>query len=355
MSGEQTRDVAEWIDDDSSVAITVVVPARNERSNLPGLIDVIESQTLRPREVVVVDGGSTDGTREWLEEAAASRPWLVVLSNPEHTTPRSLNLGIAEASSPIVARMDGHARYAPTYLARVAETFAEHPEVVGVGGSMESVGHGAWGEAIAAVLRRSIGLGGARHRVGGNGGPIDHVFSGAYRRDHLIEIGGYDPSFVVNQDFECDCRLRARGGVIWLEPSATCTWFVRDNVPALARQTFRYGFYRARTIMVHPDSVRARHLVPPLVILGPLALGLASARLGALAFGAYLVGALSAGAMAARADAASAWRGALVLPVVHLSWGAGLLGGLVAHRSARHHSFAGAGEFRKNRQSVGGG
>lgn len=327
------------------LAVSVVVPVRNERPNLPGLMDVIESQTLAPREVVVVDGASTDGTREWLEQAATSRPWLVVLSNPEHMTPRSLNLGIARASSPIVARMDGHARYAPTYLERVVETFAEHPEVVGVGGSMESVGHGSWGEAIAAVLRRPVGLGGARHRVGGHGGPIDHVFSGSYRRDRLVEVGGYDPSFVANEDFECDCRLRARGGVIWLEPSAMCTWFVRDNIAALARQISRYGFYRARTILVHPASMRARHLVPPCHRgAGRPWPGVPSTRRQRVR-GVPPRRPVNRGKVA-HGDGASAWRGAVVVPAVHLSWGCGLLGGLIAHRDARHHRFAGASELR---------
>src|SRR5688500_7151252 len=62
--------------------LSVVIPVRNELPRLPAVLEGLERQHLQPDEVVIADGGSTDGTREWLEAAARSRSWLRVVDNP---------------------------------------------------------------------------------------------------------------------------------------------------------------------------------------------------------------------------------------------------------------------------------
>lgn len=64
----------------------LATPVQNEIANLPMLLDGIEQQHTRPLVWFVVDDGSTDGSRQWLEDAAKSREWLVVRSAPEKST-----------------------------------------------------------------------------------------------------------------------------------------------------------------------------------------------------------------------------------------------------------------------------
>ncbi len=318
----------------TDVRVSVVVPARNERNTLPVLIEAIERQTLAPFEVLVADGESDDGTRAWLIEAGRTRPWLRTVDNPQRTISHGMNAAIAQASGDIVARMDTHAIYAPDYLAEVVSVFQSHPEVVAVGGAMATEGKGPWGRAIASVLSRPFGLVGAKHRVGGEGGPVDHAFSPAYRRTAVQDAGGFDPAFLANEDFELDQRLRKNGGVVWLHTGAKCTWFVRESPKALAKQMFNYGFFKARTLRVHPDSLRMRQLAPPVLIALLASITLVNRRAGLATTTAYLGAAGGLGARAARADQTSAWRAAVAVPVVHLGWGAGFYAGLVKHRRA---------------------
>lgn len=314
--------------------ISVVIPSRNELRRLPAVLAGVEAQVLTPDEVIIADGMSDDGSREWLARAAESRSWLKVIDNPRRTIPAALNTALDIATGDLVARMDTHADYSPCYLQELVHLLVRNDQVVGAGGAMESAGHGPWGRAIAATLRRPFGMGGASHRVGGPAGPVEHVFSGCYRRGVLLAAGGFDERLLANEDFELDVRLRERGDIIWLHPGARSTWYVPESIPGLARKMLRYGRYKALTLRLHPTTVRARQLVPPVLISGLVGLTLWRPRRGAAAAAVYLGLAGAAGAGAAAVDGASPWRGALVPPIVHLTWGSGLLAGLV--RSARH-------------------
>lgn len=313
----------------SEPRLSVIVPVRNELPRLPAVMAGIDRQHRRPDEVIVADGMSTDGSRPWLQAAAQERPWLIIVDNPAYVIPTALNLALAAASGDLVARMDAHVDYDVDYLDRLVQLLMSRPDVVGAGGAMETAGQGPWGRAIAATFRRRIGLGGAPHRGPGAGGPIAHVSTGCYRRRALLDVGGYDERLLANEDFELDTRLRKAGGIMWLEPSARSTWYVRDSLSAVSRQMWRYGYHKALTLRLHPRSLKARQLAPPVLVAGLATLFLARPRFGAGAAAAYLIGAGAVGTGASWADGASLWRGALVPPVVHLSWGAGLLAGLV--------------------------
>ncbi|MDQ6839901.1 MAG: glycosyltransferase family 2 protein [Actinomycetota bacterium] len=317
------------------LSVAVIVPIRNERRRLPELLQAIEDQTLRPDEVVIVDGRSTDGSRSWLHAAMHSRPWLRLIDNPTRVIPDALNRGVQATSADIVARMDAHAMYDCDYLEQLVDVLAIHSEVAGAGGAMRTTGSGPWGSAIASVLRRPWGLGGAPHRVGGVGGPVDHTFCTAYRRSAVLAVGGWDRHLLANEDVELDFRVAATEGPIWLVPQAGSTWRTRETPGALVRQMWRYGYYRARTAHLHPRTLKARHLVPVVVVTAIPALGLLRPRWGAALAFSYVVGATGMGALGARRDHASGLRGGIVVPVVHVAWGAGMVVGLVRHVGAR--------------------
>ncbi|MCY7396082.1 MAG: glycosyltransferase family 2 protein [Nocardioides sp.] len=311
-------------------SVDVIVPLRNEAHTIPAFLAMLRAQTLPPRTVIVADGMSEDASRTLLRAAQERMPELRlrIIDNPERIVPAALNACLREVGSAVVARMDTHAEYDPEYLATVVQCLAERPDVAGVGGAMSTRGRGVWGQAIASTLRRPWGLGGARHRVGGASGPIPHVFSGCYRTEALRSIGGWDERFHANEDFEADTRLREAGHQLWLEPRARSTWFVRESPSKLAVQMWRYGYFKALTLRLHPDALQVRQLAPPALVVVLVAGSLVDRPRTVGVAGIYLSLTAVLGARASAQDGSSMIRGAVVPAIVHLSWGSGLLAGL---------------------------
>ena len=73
--------------------------------------------------------------------------------------------------------------------------------------------------AVAAAMTSPIGVGQASFHVGGEEGPAPTVYLGAFRREVLERLGGYDETFLRAQDWELNHRIRESGGVVWFTPS----------------------------------------------------------------------------------------------------------------------------------------
>jgi succinoglycan biosynthesis protein ExoA len=316
---------------DGNLRVSVVVPVRNEELRVPAILCAIEAQSLAPQEVIFVDGGSTDGTRQWLEVAKSCRPWMSVLDNPDQVIPAALNRAAASLDCDVIARMDAHVDYPSKYLESLVDVLRENPHVAGVGAPYETRGEGTWGEAIAAVLRRPWGHGGAGHQSGTKPGPINHTRWTAYRLPAVQAAGGWDRQMLVNEDEEMDFRVR-EWGPIWLVPTVKSVWYVRNSPKALVRQMWRYGYFRAVTLRLHPETLNTRVLAPPMLALLMAGMTVLSPKQGVRLSAGYLATAGLLGAASAHQDGASAWRGATVLPIVHLVYGCGFVVGWLTNK-----------------------
>jgi glycosyltransferase involved in cell wall biosynthesis len=103
---------------DASVDVSVLVPVLNEERHIRETVAAMQAQSFEGSlELLFADGGSSDRTREILEELAASDSRIRVLDNPRRRTASGLNVGLREARGEYVARMDAHTYYSPTYIA----------------------------------------------------------------------------------------------------------------------------------------------------------------------------------------------------------------------------------------------
>jgi hypothetical protein len=326
--------------------VSVIMPVRNAARHLrAALAAVLGGRYPAERmEVLVVDGRSTDDTRRIVAEVATADPRVRLLDNPGRTAPCGLNVGLRAARGEVVVRLDGHAAPAPDYVPACVDALRRTGAAM-VGGPLVGRGETPFGRAVALATATPFGAGDARFRVGGAAGPTDTVYLGAWPRATLERVGPFDEGLARNQDYELALRIRAAGGIVWLDPAIRSTTVTRDGPLALARQYLGYGAGRAGTVARHPGSLRARQAVPALFVALLALLGLVGAgrpaargalRRLALAYGLALgLASLSAGR---GAEVGVGLRLPLAYATMHLAWGAGFWLGLARELPRRRRA-----------------
>lgn len=312
----------------SDARVSVIVPARQAAATLTAAVTSVLAQEPAPHELVIAVGPSTDGTELVAAELAAVLPSVRVVANPSGRTPDGLNVALAATDGEVVARVDAHAELPAGYLATAVAALRE-TGAGNVGGLQVPVADAGFAAAVACAMRSPLGTGGAAYRSATEPGPVDTVYLGVFRREALDAVGGFDPTFVRNQDAELNLRLRAAGYTVWLEPSLRVTYHPRSTVRGLALQYTQYGRWRRLTARKHPGSLRPRQLIPPLAVVGLVGAGSLSAvsrnPWPALVAGGGYLGALLAGGAHAAKGLRQAPATALALGTMHLSWGVGFL------------------------------
>ena len=322
--------------------VSVVVPCYNERATIGLLLDALYAQTY-PRqqmEVIIADGRSTDGTREAIAAWQQAHPDLTVrvVDNPPRIIPAGLNRAIAAARGEIIVRLDAHAVPAEDYVARsVAALQAGRGDNVGGRWDIRPQHAGWMARSIAAAAAHPWAVGDARYRYSQRAGQVDTVPFGAFYRSLVERIGPFDESLLSNEDYEFNARLRAHGGRIWFDPRIRSVYFARPSLHALARQYWRYGYWKVQMLRRYPHTLRWRQLLPPLFVALLVIFALLSpwvwwAR-GLLALQAGLYGAVLLGMglqTAWRARAPRLFVGVpLAAATMHLAWGAAFWWGLL--------------------------
>lgn len=264
-----------------SGSISIVIPCLNEADHLPRALEAIARQDLRPFEVLVVDAGSDDGSPALVEAYATRHPELGVrvIRGNWNAIPAVLNAGIEAAKGDIIVRLDGHSVPAPDYLRRV--TLALDETRAGVAGGIWRVVPGAEttvARAIACAVSHPLGAGDAVYRIAKRATgrtSVDTVPFGCFRRETWERLGGFNEGLLTNEDYEFNYRVRSSGLQVVLDSSVECEYVARSTLSALARQYFRYGWWKAQMLKANPASLRLRQAIPALFapVLVALAIG----------------------------------------------------------------------------------
>ena len=305
--------------------VSIVIPARDEEEALPvALASVLGQDYGGAMETIVADGSGGPATADVVRTRF---PGVRLVPNPEQHTPAGLNRAVRAASHGIVVRCDARCELPPDYV-RQAVASLQRTGAANVGGRQCPIGTTRFTRAVALAMTTPLGAGDARYRIGGEEGPADTVFLGVFRREALEAAGGFDESLHRNQDYELNWRLRERGETVWFDPALAVRYRPRENLRALARQYFDYGWWKRVMLRRHPRSLRWRQLAAPALALGLAAsAALAAAgmvRAGAVLPGAYVLTLLShAGATALGRGGAATLLLPPVLATMHLAWAAG--------------------------------
>jgi succinoglycan biosynthesis protein ExoA len=318
--------------------VIIIIPTLNEARHIVMVIRSLHAGAQRiGAHIVVVDGGSTDGTPELVRAEAARQGGTILLHNPRRLQAAAINLAVADYADQIdwIIRVDAHAGYPPHYCdILLDEARRTHADSVVV--RMHAVGNTFVQRNITAAQNALFGNGGSLHRGDGQGRFVDHGHHALMRVAAFVAVGGYDESFTHNEDAELDQRLTKAGFRIWLTGTTRMDYVPRDSLSALARQYYSFGAGRCATAWKHPASIRARHLILiGLAPIGLMALLSVASVIFALPFALWVVTCLSAGVLAAtRAGAPALLLSGVAGAVMQMAWSLGFWGRLLANSRA---------------------
>jgi glycosyltransferase involved in cell wall biosynthesis len=153
-------------------AYSVVIPAYNAAGTIEQAVESVLRQTTAPREIVVVDDGSTDGTAALV---AAMAGGITLVRQGNEGPGAATTAGLRRVSTPFVATLDADDLWLPHKIARQAACFEADPDVAGVfalarlfgdGAEPDPDGAGAVREATSKRFTRRWSEGAARHGRG---------------------------------------------------------------------------------------------------------------------------------------------------------------------------------------------
>lgn len=254
----------------------IVVPCLNEAAHIGVVLEQLRRTIARVGgRIVVVDGGSVDGTFDIVEKHANLCPGINLIRNPQRIQSAGLNMAVKRFgnSATHLIRIDAHCSYSEDFCdLLLQEARSVYADCIVV--SMAAQGHNRIQRINAAVQNSVIGNGGSKHRLRPQAGYVDHGHHALIKLAAFRAVGGYDPSFTHNEDAELDYRLNKAGYRLWLTSKTVVTYYPRGTLRALAQQYFNYGKGRASNLMKHRIIPRLRQAKVMLVLPAVLVAGL---------------------------------------------------------------------------------
>lgn len=325
------------------VSVSILIPCLNEfhfiRGCLASVLEFNMPNGAALREVLVIDGGSTDGTPDIVREIAASDVRVQLLNNPGRIQSTALNIALRVASGDYVLRLDAHSSYPANYLALCFET-SLRTGCENVGGlfvtQMRGSGYGA--SLVQALTTHKFGVGDAGYRTGAKEGSADTVPYGFFRREMFDRIGLFDERLVRAQDYEMNQRILAAGGCVWRNPAIQVKYYAQPDLYSFIRkQIVHEAPYNAYLWYLAPYAFAVRHAITGVFafgVLGGLALSPLSVRVRMIFVSVMAVYfAIALGSAIQQAIRYREPRHVLFLPfaffLYHFLHGVGLLAGLV--------------------------
>jgi Glycosyltransferases involved in cell wall biogenesis len=190
------------------MAVSVIATVLNEVDEIPNLVASLSDQTLIAAEVVIVDGGSTDGTWEWLETARSQYPALVAirdescnLKQSPGPIARGRNVAIAAASSDVIACADAGCTYRPDWLANLTASILSGVAEYAVGGScIDPASPTVWDIASAPFFGVKLNPNEPTKSCTAR--------SIAFRKELWQRAGGFPETVLLGEDTLFDAKVR---------------------------------------------------------------------------------------------------------------------------------------------------
>jgi glycosyltransferase involved in cell wall biosynthesis len=253
--------------------VSALLVTRNEKDYIRiSLMSLIEQTYPKDKyEIIVIDGGSTDGTLDIIKELQDTYNTesfsIRVVPNPKKILATGWNIGIQSAKGEYVVRIDAHSTAEKNFIEKSVETMMR-VDAVCVGGKLTSKSLNGEDNVISYVLSSPFGVGNSSFRVSENEGYADTAVYGLYKKDIFEKAGYFDEKMVRNQDIEMHSRIKKAGGKFYFNPEIRSTYYTRNTVMKMLKQAYGNGQWNMVLLKKGSGALSIRHLVPFIFVLG---------------------------------------------------------------------------------------
>jgi glycosyltransferase involved in cell wall biosynthesis len=215
-----------------------VATVRNEKDSIVAFVGSLLEQSIKPAEIIIVDGASTDGTREILENYAERNE--IVLISQDCNIAQGRNLGISKAKNDIIAVTDAGCIVTESWLENILECFEQDPQPDVVAGNFRFICRSTFEEVVSLATfppdRDETEA--ARYYPSSR--------SLAFQKSAWVKAKGYPEWLFVAEDTLFNIRLRQLGCHFVFAKNAIVRWRPRATWGALAKQRFNFARCNAR-------------------------------------------------------------------------------------------------------------
>lgn len=247
--------------------VSALIVMRNERNYIrPSLMSFVNQTYPKDKyEIVVIDGGSDDGTldivNEIIREFSTESFHIRLVDNPKRILASGWNIGIQAAKGEYVTRIDAHAEAAPDFIEKSVETMLK-VDAACVGGKLDSIPVEGDDMLVSKVLSSSFGVGNSSFRVSDTAGYADTAVYGLYRKSVFEEAGYFDEMLVRNQDIDLHSRIKKAGYKFYFNPEIKSVYHTRSSVKKMVKQAYGNGKWNMVLVKKGSSALSLRHLVP---------------------------------------------------------------------------------------------
>ena len=220
--------------------VSILCTSKNEEENIARLLDSLLIQE-PPVEIIVVDAGSKDRTQEIVRKYANSYP-NIKLYVKEGTRGESLNYGIEKANGDIIAFIGADDEADKDWIKHIRKAIMDGNDVVF--GKCVLIGKYTFERVKMFVDGVDISMPGTNT---------------AYRKDVLLNVGGFDSKLVTAEDIDLHLRVVKAGYRIHIEENAIVYRYTRASIFKFIKQAFWNGYGRKQLLTKHGDVLTSSH------------------------------------------------------------------------------------------------
>ena len=254
------------------MTISAIIPCFQEIGTISEVLQQMCNQKCNgfQIEILVIDGGSTDGTLEIAQEWALKDDRVKVFQNLQKTTNHAFNLGILKSKGSHFALINAHTFYPNDYLQILWETMKK-TGAVGVSGRVVPIprGNNFESQLVYGISTSPFGVSSESYRLGKSG--FSHSVSLPLFEKKAVEmVGLYHPKLARNQDNEMNFKLIKAGYSLYVTQDTTASYHPPTSFFKLLKYAFKSGTWNTKTWLMGIPCMKWHHFTPGTFVLGQL-------------------------------------------------------------------------------------